>query len=108
MKSLQKKSDFEKVAKFGRPFFAPEFGFKAIKNSLEYNRYGIVVSLVIDKRATVRNQIRRRLSAILRLADPGLKQGFDLMILTRPEIKELNYKEMEENLNFLLKKAGLL
>ncbi|MDD5290159.1 MAG: ribonuclease P protein component, partial [Patescibacteria group bacterium] len=95
IKSLQKKSDFARVAKFGQPFFAPELGFKIIKNNLNKNRYGIVVSLEIDKRATVRNQIRRRIKEIIRLHDKNLKQGFDLMFLVRAGVKELRYKEIE-------------
>jgi ribonuclease P protein component len=107
IKSLQKKSDFARVAKFGQPFFASELGFKIVKNNLNKNRYGIVVSLEIDKRATVRNQIRRRIKEVARLNDQNLKQGFDLMFLVRESVKDLKYKEIEEKLNFLFKKAGL-
>jgi ribonuclease P protein component len=108
MMSLSQKKDFTRVAKFGKPFFAPEMGFKIIKNSLEKNRYGIVVSLEIDKRATARNKIRRQIKEIIRLNDKNLKQGFDLMFLTRVGVKDLKYKEMEEKLLFLFRKAGLL
>jgi ribonuclease P protein component len=107
MQSLSKKSDFARAAKFGQPFFASELGFKVIKNNLTKNRYGIVVSLEIDKRATVRNQIRRRIKEIARLQDKNLKQGFDLMFLVRVSVKGLKYKKIEEKLNFLFKKAGL-
>jgi ribonuclease P protein component len=108
IKSLSQKKDFERVAKFGQPFFAPEFGFKMIKNNLEKNRYGIVVPVVIDKRATVRNQIRRRIKEVARLQDKNLKQGFDLMFLVRESVKDLKYKEIEMKLIGLFKKAGLL
>ncbi len=104
---LAKKSDFARVAKFGQPFFVKELGFKSIKNNLSQNRYGLVVSLKIDKRATERNKIRRRLREIIRLHDKNLKQGFDVMILVRESVKELNYKQMEEKLLELFGKARI-
>jgi ribonuclease P protein component len=63
--------------------------------------------LEIDKRAVVRNKIRRQIKEIIRLNDKNLKQGFDLMFLVRESVKELKYKEMEQKLLGLFKKAGL-
>ena len=96
------------MAKRGRPFFAKELGFKIIKNDLNKNRYGIVVNLKIDKRAVVRNKVRRRIREIIRLNDENFKQGFDVMILTRESIKGLKYKEIEEKLLGLFRKAKLI
>lgn len=104
---LSKKKDFERVAKFGQSFFAQELRIKVIKNNQQKNRYGIVVPLKVDKRATVRNKIRRRIKEIIRLHDKNLKQGFDVMILVRESVKELNYKQMEERLLWLLRKARI-
>jgi len=106
--SLKNKKDFEKVAKSGRPFFARELGFKILKNNLNYNRYGIVVNLKVDKRAVVRNKIRRRIKEIIRLQHSNLSQGFDLMFLTRESVKELKYAEIKEELIKLFKKARIL
>lgn len=105
---LTKKKDFEQVAKKGRPFFAKELGFKIVKNELAKNRYGIVVNLKVDKRAVKRNKIRRRIREIIRLNDENIKQGFDVMILVRESVKELKYREIEEKLMALFKKAGLV
>ena len=104
---LTKKSDFEKVAKLGQPFFSQELGFKLAKNSLKYNRYGVVVNLKVDKRAVARNKIRRRIREIIKLNNPNLKQGFDVMILTRELVKELNYQKIKEKLFGLFIKADL-
>lgn len=107
-KTLSKKKDFERVAKSGRPFFARELGFKIIKNNLDKNRYGIVVNLKVDKRAVVRNKIRRQIKEIIRLNNENIKQGFDIMVLTRENIKDLKYKEIEEKLLNLFKKSKLI
>lgn len=105
--SLKKKTDFEKVAKNGRPFFTHQLGFKILPNHLAYNRYGIVINLKIDKRAVVRNKLRRQIKAVLRTHQPKLKTGWDIMILMRESIKELKYQEIEEKLLELFKKARL-
>ncbi|MBU4360887.1 ribonuclease P protein component [Candidatus Parcubacteria bacterium] len=105
--TLSKQKDFEQVAKKGRSFFTKEFGFKIIKNNLSKNRYGIVVNLKVDKRAVARNKIRRRIKEIVRLNDEKLKQGFDVMILTRELVKELSYQEIKSKLLDLFKKAGI-
>ena len=105
--SLTKQKDFENVAKRGRSFFTPELGFKILKNNLDKNRYGIVVNLKVDKRAVVRNKIRRRIREVIRLNDEKIKQGFDVMVLTRESVKNLKYKDIEEKLFFLFEKAGL-
>jgi len=105
--SLTNKKDFEKVAKSGRPFFARELGFKLLKNNLNRNRYGIVVNLKVDKRAVVRNKIRRRIREIIRLNNDNFQLGYDIMILTRESTKDLKYKEIEEKLLKLFKKAKI-
>ena len=104
---LTKKSDFEKVAKLGQPFFSQELGFKLAKNSLKYNRYGVVVNLKVDKRAVARNKIRRRIREIIKLNNPNLKQDYDIMILTRESVKKLSYAEINKKLFYFFRKANL-
>lgn len=106
--TLSKQKDFEQVAKKGSSFFTSELGIKIIKNNLEKNRYGIVVNLKVDKRAIVRNKIRRCIRAIIRLDNQKLKQGFDVMILTRESIKDLSYQEIKIKIEELFRKAKLL
>jgi ribonuclease P protein component len=106
--TLKKESEFKKVAKNGRPFFASEMAIKILANNLEYNRYGIVVNTKVDKRAVVRNKIQRRIRDIIRLNSENFNNGFDVMILTKEEIKKLDYKEIKEKIEKLFKKSGIL
>jgi len=107
MISLRQKLDFERVAKRGQPIFTNELGFKILKNNLNYNRCGIVVSLVIDKRAVIRNKIRRRIKFIIIQNEQKLKKGFDLMFLMRPKIKELSFSQIKAKIEYLFKKTNL-
>jgi len=105
---LAKKKDFERVYRRGKSFFSREMGIKAIKNNLDVSRFGFVASLKVSKKAVERNRIKRRLREIVRKALPRLESGFDCVILTRPEIKELKYQELGERAMMILGRMGVL
>lgn len=99
--------DFKRVYRLGRSFFVKELGVKAAKNNLEVSRFGIVVGTKIHKKAVKRNLIKRRLRHIIQKNLPLIRTGFDVVILTRPEILGLKYKEMAERLETIFKKLSL-
>lgn len=105
---LKQKKDFNLVHKKGR-FYSDKFlAIKLIKNNLEYSRFGFLVSLKISKKATKRNKVKRRLREVVRLKLKEIKPGFDIIFLTRPEIVEKNFSEINEGVTKVLKKARLL
>lgn len=115
---LTKNKDFERVAKFGQSVYSQELTIKWIKNNLLISRFGFVISTKAAKRANVRNKIKRRLREIIRatLSAPKLKgaqtmtikSGYDMMILAKPEIKELDFWRLKNKIEGLLNKARLL
>ncbi|MDA2936553.1 ribonuclease P protein component [Patescibacteria group bacterium AH-259-L05] len=105
---LTKNKDFAHVAKQGQVVYGEILSIKWIKNNLDYSRFGIVVSLKIDKRATRRNRIKRILRAIIREYIDRFIPGFDYLILTTPKIKELTYKQIEQKFLGLARKNHLL
>ncbi len=105
---LTKNKDFARVAKEGKAAYAKELALKWIENNLDYSRFGIIVSLKVDKKAVIRNKIKRRIRVILKENLEEIKKGFDFLILTRPEIKKLNYQQIKEELFNLLRKKHLI
>jgi ribonuclease P protein component len=105
---LTKNKDFEKIVKKGKSYFSDEIVLKWIENGLPFSRFGIVVSLKVDKKATIRNKIKRRIRDILSKNLEMIKAGYDILILTRSEIKNLNYWQLKEKLENLFKKTKLL
>lgn len=105
---LTKKKDFDNVFKNGKGTFEQFFGIKTLPNELKTNRYGILVSNKVNKSAVGRNLIKRRVRAILRLLHPEIKQGFDIIIITQPKIREAEYKEIEMVLIKIFKKIKFL
>jgi len=108
IQKLKNQADFKKVAQGGQPFFAQDISLKVCKNNLKNNRFGVVVSLQIDKRAVVRNKIRRQISEIIKSIEKDLKQGYDILILTREDVKKLDFDQMQAKLIKLFQKADLI
>lgn len=105
---LTKKKDFGRVFKQGKHYQQDFISLKINKNNLEFSRFGFIVGLKISKKAVVRNKIRRRLSEIIRLKFKQISSGFDIVILTQPEIIGKSYQETEESLVVLFRKSKLL
>lgn len=78
-----------------------------IKNNLDNNRVGIAVTKKLGK-SVVRNKIRRRIREAYRLNGNKVKQGYDIVFLSRVGAKEVGYKELESAVLHLLKLAGLI
>lgn len=105
---LRKDKDFANLVKGGRVCYGQELGLRFRPNNLSQSRWGFVVSKKVDKRAVMRNQIKRRLRAIVRQNFSHLKQGLDVMVLTRVEVKSLTYAQLKDKFLVLLKKADLM
>lgn len=64
------------------------FTLRSQRNSLEHSRIGIVVSKKVDKRATVRNRLKRTFRANLEEKKIHLLKGFDFLFIFHPQIKD--------------------
>jgi len=105
---LVRDKDFAKVARYGQKAYSPELNLKWIKNNQSYSRWGIIVSLKVDKKAVVRNKIKRRLRAILRENVDFLVSGWDVIIITKDQIKKLDYPQIKKMFLEILYKNNLI
>lgn len=96
-----KKKDLEAVFKKGKTKTSKLVFLKILKNNLDNNRFGIVVSKKISKKAVNRNKTKRRLREIIRQAH--IKPGFDIIIIAKPEIIDKNYQDIKNELEDLFK-----
>lgn len=99
---LQKDKEFTKVFRTSRPVFTDNIAVRVMKRfDTKPSRFGFVISNKIDKRATRRNALKRRLRSATRELLPGLKSGFNVVILVKknyPFPYQLNIikKDLEE------------
>lgn len=104
---LKKENDISRVFKRGKTFKDASLSLRVVENQMKGSRFGFIVSLKVAKKATSRNQIKRRMSEIVRLQLPRIKKGFDVMISTFPGTGKLSFPELEGALNRLFQKANL-
>ncbi|NJP08054.1 MAG: ribonuclease P protein component [Leptolyngbyaceae cyanobacterium RU_5_1] len=71
-------------------------------------RLGISISLKVDKRAVVRNRIRRQLQAIFRQFLPRIVAGWDLIVVVHPQAAQCDYLQFLQELEQLLVDAEVL
>jgi ribonuclease P protein component len=104
---LVKTKDIERTFKRGRSFFGKNLGVKIASNELKVNRFTIVISTKVSKKAVVRNKIKRRLRDILRLESSYFKTGHDLIIITLPTVVEMTQLELKSEIVKTLQRAKL-
>lgn len=105
---LKENKDFKGIFKKGKGL-KEKFLFVKIKNNgMDLNRFGFIVSKKVSKKAVIRNKIKRRLREIIKARIAKMKQGYDIIILVYPEIKEKSFLEIENIVDKIFKKVKLL
>jgi len=100
-KRLTKKKDFDRIFKEGISFFNDFLGAKIKENNLKKNRFGVIVSNKISKKAFERNKIKRQIKNIIRNKNLLKNNGFDCVIITLPVIKTMKFKSIEKGLDYV-------
>ena len=73
---------FQRLYRRGRSAVTPFLVVYCRPNGQNHNRLGVTVSTKLGG-AVVRNRARRRLREVFRLAQPELRQGFDMVLVAR-------------------------
>ena len=105
---LRKTEQIQGVFKKGRFCQNDFFVLRAVAKNSGSLRVAFIVSNKIDKRATARNKIRRRMREIIRAAFLEIKKEFDLVIVSKKSAASLSYQKMKEELLGLLERAKIL
>lgn len=97
------KRDFKRIyrkGKFKKGFF---INLKYFPNFQRESRYAVVISSNLIKKATKRNNLKRKIMETIRLAEKEIKKGFDFVIIFKKEPKEEEIKKIKEEVLNLLK-----
>ncbi len=104
---LNKNKEFDQVFQAGHSFFGIFLGIKIIKNEKNTNKFGVLVGLKISKSAVKRNLVKKRIKSVLEKENKNLKQGYNIVVITKPEIINQNYQEIKEEISRGLNKLKL-
>ncbi len=105
---LKKEKDFDRVFKEGKGVVSDEVVIKFIKNDLNNNRFGFIVSKKVSKKAVRRNRIKRVLREQVRSIIQDMSVGWDIIIIARPKISENKSSDINQILGGVFKRIGIL
>ncbi|MBI4407205.1 MAG: ribonuclease P protein component [Candidatus Kerfeldbacteria bacterium] len=105
---LRLSADIQAVYARGMKSYHPLFRLLALPTKLAQSRATVVVSKRVDKRAAVRNQVKRRLRALLLRRLKTLSQPHDVVLLVQPKAAKATAAELGQVLDTLLNKLRLL
>ena len=89
-------------------FSTPQILVKEKENGLTINRFGIVVSKKIDKRAVTRNEIKRSLRAIVIDLGRKLYTGHDILLIVKTGLVGKTKEEEKLLIESVFGNAGLI
>jgi len=103
---IKKNKDYRRIYHRGKSYADRYMVLYVLKNNFEVCRFGFTVSKKIGN-AVVRNRIKRLFKEVCRLNLENFLDGFDYIIIARREVVYLNYRQIEDSLLRLLKKASV-
>ena len=88
-------------------YFPPTADVDKFKKQL---KLAINVGLKVSKKAVIRNRAKRQIREVVRLImqTDGIKEGYYLFFIAKPDIKEKEYAEISEEIKVLLQRAKVL
>ncbi|MCL5432500.1 MAG: ribonuclease P protein component [Patescibacteria group bacterium] len=84
------------------------FKIRFLKNNLSFNRFAFVVSKRVDKKAVVRNKIKRILRECVQKNIDDLNTGYDILFLAKSGLKEKEPEIISESIINTLRASNLL
>ena len=103
---LTRSCDFHRAFAEGQSWQRRLLTLCAVHNGLQQSRFGFSVSRRIGN-AVVRNRVKRRLRAAVRLRLDRVSAGQDLVFVARRGISRASYMRVERAVENLLQEAGL-
>lgn len=105
------KKTFRYSFKKGLPreiFISPSFILRYKKKDLQDSKYGVVVSKKVDKRAVVRNSIKRRFLNVLKDVFLEKESLYDLVFFLKKVSLSKNKEDLDQEIKTALSKLKIL
>ncbi len=94
--NLSDKSEINKVFREGKVIISPWFNIRFIYTGSKLSRFSVITGLKISKKAVIRNNLKRKISEIIRTNVAKIKAGHDIVLMTKPKILNESYDRLKE------------
>ncbi len=95
---IKKKKDFQQIQENGDKFFSKHFIIFSLKNNDNQNKIGITISKKVDKRAVVRNRLKRYIREIYRTNKEKILDNHKLVVIAKKNAGNLKYHDVKREL----------
>lgn len=100
--SLKGKNDFSLTFRRGKKIDSRSFRAIILRTSLPCTRIAVVAAKSVEKKAVVRNRLRRRIREYIKKYVEGNQNSYNIIFLLKKEITKTTrsglYKELDEKL----------
>lgn len=105
---LTRRADFQRVYKSGKTLNTALFRIKTAPNGRDDSRFGVVVPNKLISSAVQRNRKKRQVRAVLLEIVPGVKVGYDIVVLPQAAAVDARTDDMKQDLIAGLQKIGFV
>ncbi|MDP3779426.1 MAG: ribonuclease P protein component [bacterium] len=98
---IGREQDFTELFRFGRKKEYRFFRLTLRPHNLAFSRFAFIAPKTVDKRAVVRNRLRRRTREWIRRNIDSLPRSFDVALFFKKEAKSATRKEFYEDLTII-------
>ena len=105
--TIKENRTFRRIYSKGRSAVTPFLVLYCRQNGQNHNRLGVTVSTKLGG-AVTRNRARRRLREVFRLAQPEMKQGWDIVLVARTRAVEGPWRKLTGDFQRACRELGLL
>ena len=95
---MRRKSDIERCQKGGEKLHAKHFLIIVTPSPTGESRLAIAVTTKLDKRAVVRNLIKRRIREVFRAARGDLHRPIDMVVIARKGIQQCGFSDYKREI----------
>ena len=101
---VKKNTEFSNIIKNGKKYYCNILNMYILKNTYNYNRFGISISKKIGN-AVVRNKFKRQIKDIIDKTNINF-DGYDIVIISKSNLKESKYLDIKSNILNLFNMIG--
>lgn len=104
---LRNNEDFKIAYKKGKNYWNRNLTLYKRKNGLDHSRIGFSITKKFGN-SVERNRAKRRMKEICRLNFHNIKEGYDIILIPKKNVIDINHKELESAMLHILRISHLM